>query len=281
MGYHTDFEGKFNLDKPLTFQHYAYLKKFNETRRMKRNESKANVLPDDIRRAVNLPIGVDGGYFVGGVGDFGQGNDASVLDHNNPPADQPSLWCGWVPSEDAKAIEWDGGEKFYEYIAWIDYLIKHFLEPWGYTVEGEVSWRGEERGDDGIICVQDNIVTTHEKSGKVPCHIAHGGYQETQKKNYDIPTPQNLLDRSHDHIESTVKLWVERINATITDRKVYSTSDLIFKYPCDHNIHDTVIERLKSLYENQGWSLEFVKPNIVNDMKCSYYFLLKPQQEKT
>jgi hypothetical protein len=40
MGYHTEFDGEFNLDKPLTVAHANYLEKFAHTRRMKRDISK-------------------------------------------------------------------------------------------------------------------------------------------------------------------------------------------------------------------------------------------------
>jgi hypothetical protein len=34
MGYHTDFNGSLELDKPLTDEHREYLNAFNGTRRM-------------------------------------------------------------------------------------------------------------------------------------------------------------------------------------------------------------------------------------------------------
>ena len=70
----------------------------------------------------------------------------------------PGLWCQWRPNESGTTIEWDGGEKFYEYVAWIEYLITHFLGPWGYKLEGEVYWDGEESGDQGLIEIRDNVV---------------------------------------------------------------------------------------------------------------------------
>jgi hypothetical protein len=160
MGYHTEFEGAFNLDKPLDDAHKAYLNKFAQTRRMMRSEEKVAELPDPIREAANLPVGKEGGYFVGGTGFMGQNNDTSVYDHNSPPTGQPGLWCQWVSNEDGTAIEWDGGEKFYEYVLWIKYIIANFLKPWGYTLNGVVSWRGEDFNDVGDIVVTNNVVTT-------------------------------------------------------------------------------------------------------------------------
>jgi hypothetical protein len=71
MGYSTDFEGRFELDKPLTAAHATYLKKFNATRRIKRNASLTQNRPDPLRLAVGLPVGEEGGYFVGGGGFMG------------------------------------------------------------------------------------------------------------------------------------------------------------------------------------------------------------------
>jgi hypothetical protein len=97
---------------------------------------------------------------VGGKEDFGQGQDDSIVNYNTPPSGQPSLWCQWVPNENGTAIEWDGGEKFYEYVDWIEYLISNFLAPWGYVLNGEVEWSGEDRDDRGMIIIDNNIVTT-------------------------------------------------------------------------------------------------------------------------
>lgn len=161
MGYSTDFYGRFSLDKPLKPEHMAYLKSFSETRRMKRNPSIAETLPDPIRLATGLPIGPNGAYFVGGTGFMGQDDDASVINHNEAPKGQPGFpgfWCQWTPNEDGTAIVWDGGEKFYEYINWIKYLIENFLKPWGYVLNGEVEYQGEDRDDFGKIIVSSNQV---------------------------------------------------------------------------------------------------------------------------
>jgi hypothetical protein len=74
------------------------------------------------------------------------------------------LWCKWAPSEDHTAILWDEGEKFYDYIEWLEYLIQHFLVPWGYVVNGEVHWVGEDDLDRGTITVRHNVVTAEPES---------------------------------------------------------------------------------------------------------------------
>lgn len=163
MGYTTDFEGSFSINPPLKEEHLAYLKKFNETRRMKRDEVKASTFEDPIRVAVGLPVGVEGEYTVFGGGYYGQDRDGSILNYNESSKNQPGLWCKWTPNEAGTALEWDGGEKFYDYIEWLTYLNEHFFQPWGYRLGGSVSWQGEEDSDHGIIIIDDGI--TDESNG--------------------------------------------------------------------------------------------------------------------
>lgn len=158
MGYTTDFTGSFSLNKPLSAEHNHYLTLFGQTRRMKRNQSRASKLPDLVRNGAKLPIGNEGAYFVGGAGDYGQDADDSVVDFNTPPLGQPSLWNQWVPSEDGKSIMWNGGEKFYEYTHWIVYITEHFLKPWGYVLNGDVEWIGEDSDDRGMLSIKDNVL---------------------------------------------------------------------------------------------------------------------------
>ena len=160
MGYTTDFNGEFNLNKPLTSAQKNYLETFSYTRRMKRDEVIAAKLEDPVRTSVGLPIGRDGAFFVNGRGFGGQDEDKSVTNGNCPPEGQPGLWCQWVPNSDGTAIIWDGGEKFYNYVEWLKYLIENFLNPWGYVVNGEMHWYGEDRDDMGIIVVENNVVKT-------------------------------------------------------------------------------------------------------------------------
>ena len=151
MGYTTDFDGEFTLNKPLSPKVKAFLTKLNETRRMKRN--------------VDSAFGVDGEFYVFGTGFAGQDHEANVIDHNTEPSTQPSLWCQWTPNEDGTAIVWDEGEKFYAYTEWLVYLICKILAPNGYVLNGQMTWQGEETGDVGEIIVKDNVVTIEPYKG--------------------------------------------------------------------------------------------------------------------
>lgn len=158
MGYETGFEGRFDLDKPLEIAQAEYLFQLSQTRRMKRIAKIAEKDPDPVRKAVGLPIGDEAAYFVGGTGFKGQDRDHSIADYNEPPSVQPSLWLHWSPTEDREGIAWDNGSTFYNYIEWLEYIVEHFLEPWGYTLSGRVDWQGEDEEDKGFIQVIANKV---------------------------------------------------------------------------------------------------------------------------
>ena len=149
MGYTTDFSGRFELNKELSPKMEQYLKLFNETRRMERN--------------IDEVFGVQGEFYVFGGGDFGQDRETNIVDYNEPPSTQPSLWNQWTPSDDRMGIEWDCGEKFYNYTEWLVYLIHKILAPNGYVLNGVVEYSGEEVGDVGEIVVVDNRVFVREK----------------------------------------------------------------------------------------------------------------------
>ena len=160
MGYTTSFDGGFRITPEVKPEHVEYINRFSGTRRMKRKADVAASLPDDVRLKAGLPIGEDGGYFTGGREFMGQGDDASIVNHNQPPSSQPGLWCQWIITDNY--LQWDRGEKFYHYEAWLTYLIEHFFEPWGYKLSGEVSWQGEDDNDRGTIYVKDNVVEAVE-----------------------------------------------------------------------------------------------------------------------
>ena len=154
MGYTTDFYGTLELNRQLTVDEKNYLNKFSDTRRMARN--------------VDEKYGVEGEFYIDGSGFLGQDRDDDIIDYNRPPKTQPGLWCQWVPTWDGRGIEWDGGEKFYNYVEWLEYLIDKVF-PWilkegdePLVLNGEIEWYGEDREDVGKIVVKDNKVITQE-----------------------------------------------------------------------------------------------------------------------
>lgn len=69
----------------------------------------------------------------------------------------PSAYNQWALTNESK-LRWDGGEKFYEYIPWLMYLVDFFFEPRGYKLNGDVIWEGDEDDDVGLIRVIDSKV---------------------------------------------------------------------------------------------------------------------------
>lgn len=166
MGYSTDFYGAFSVTPDLTDEQVNYINDFSNTRRMKRD---VNVLMEMHDGKYGYPgktgtaeeiYGKEGEFFVRDDGFCGQNRDESILDYNVPPSTQPGLWCQWVIN--GNELEWDGGEKFYNYVEWLEYLIENFFKPWGITINGEVEWSGESRSDIGKIVVTDNKVQALE-----------------------------------------------------------------------------------------------------------------------
>lgn len=169
MCYTLFFDGKFQLNQPLTPAQRAYLTQFSKTRRMSRNSALVANLPDPLRQAVDLPVGEEGEYYVSGedVHQYDKSTDETVVDCDRPPKTQPGLHCYWIPNEDGTAIVWNLIDGFKNYIEWIRYLIQHFLAPWGRVLNGEVKWTGlfkEDKSlDTGVIKIKDNVVTVEYK----------------------------------------------------------------------------------------------------------------------
>lgn len=83
---------------------------------------------------------------------------------------KPDAYLQWYPTEDGTGLEWDGGEKFYKYVEWLEWLMQYFFEPKEIRCSGIVNWQGEEIGDVGKITVSNNVVTTEEiKIDTVEC----------------------------------------------------------------------------------------------------------------
>jgi hypothetical protein len=151
MGYSTDFYGFWTLTPALSLAQTDYLQKFSRTRRVKRD-------PDAIKNnrrlaGIGLDLGVDAEYFVDT-----EDEDASIVDLNLPPGNQPSLWCQWRVNDRGDRLEHTGGEKFDEYVEWLEYLVERFFLPWGIKINGLVKYEGGTLVDAGTIEIIDNRI---------------------------------------------------------------------------------------------------------------------------
>lgn len=148
MGYTTGFDGELSITPPVKGDTLKLLKGLNKTRRMKRNGG-----PE---------YGVEGEFYIEGDGEIiysSKDKNTNIIDYNQPPSTQPGLWCQWEVNDSGDYLEWDGGEKFYNYVEWMEYLIEKVFAPSGHVLNGEIEWQGEDRDDAGIIVVEDNKVT--------------------------------------------------------------------------------------------------------------------------
>jgi hypothetical protein len=71
-------------------------------------------------------------------------------------------YCQWQLTKDCQGIEWDGREKFYQYVEWLEHILTTVLIPNDITLSGIVYYSGEEVKDSGVIVVQDNQVIKYD-----------------------------------------------------------------------------------------------------------------------
>lgn len=103
-------------------------------------------------------------------------DDPKMCEHyTGTPDTIPEAYMQWIPNKYGEAIVWDGGEKFYNYIHWLRWLIKHYLKPRDLVLNGELTWRGEEMDDIGTLTVVDNKVTSRKGTVKGIVECPHCG----------------------------------------------------------------------------------------------------------
>jgi hypothetical protein len=88
---------------------------------------------------------------------------------NFPGEGMPDGYNQWQLTTDGQHVAWDGNEKFYYYVEWLQWLIDHVLAPAGVTVTGTVAYQGEEAADSGTLTVRDGKVH-QQKHVLVPAH---------------------------------------------------------------------------------------------------------------
>lgn len=76
---------------------------------------------------------------------------------------QPDTYCQWQLTKDCCGLEWDGGEKFYEYEEWLQFIHDKHLKPNGITIDGEVEFDGEDSDDSGLLKVVNGKVKKQKR----------------------------------------------------------------------------------------------------------------------
>jgi len=141
-------------------KHRIYIRKFCASRRMPFIKQAVLSRPDPFREKVCLPLGREGCYYVNNPdsedGDIGASHSLSILDYNRPPFGQPSLHCGWTITKSRLLWTWD--LRTIKHMEWLEYLIYHFFRPWGYVLNGTLSWFNDVADNSGDIVVDNNKI---------------------------------------------------------------------------------------------------------------------------
>ena len=161
MGYTTDFSDKINVVPPVSDELKNYINTLSLTRRMKRDVNKLIAMYGG-EYGYNGTYGEEGEFFAKDDGQYGQSNDDSIINYNHHPDSQHSLWLDWIITDDGKAIEWNGNEKFYSAEEWMRYIIDSFLAPNGHVCNGRIHAEGEDRDDVWELVVSNNTVTRED-----------------------------------------------------------------------------------------------------------------------
>ena len=157
MGYTTEFKGVFKFNHPPSEYMKKYINSFSTSRRVKRNvELIKKEDPEWEKHCFKGELGIDGEYYIKDV-NYISPNASSILNINEPPKTQPGLWCQWIINEDGDLCG-DGGDKFYNYVEWLRYLIENFFKRENLILNGKVDYQGEYDYDKGTIEIEDNKI---------------------------------------------------------------------------------------------------------------------------
>lgn len=154
MGYNTEFYGSFCFDKPLTKEQILFIYNYSRTRHF--------IRPDVTPSKVMLDAGInDVGsgacyYALDDVDNKYHNEWTKYKNHYNDPGLCPGLWCQWIVSDSGLRLEWDGMEKFYNYLEWLNFLIENFFSKWNYNLTGFIKYQGEDDDDFGFIRIKNN-----------------------------------------------------------------------------------------------------------------------------
>jgi hypothetical protein len=187
MGYNTEFDGCLTFNKPLPKETADYIVRFSRIRHMTRNPKIIKKMdPNWKQHCWNGDLGPNGIYYVvpentpveffeeddpnkkspylrrmKAVNGCIENTHGDMIDKSvtsdAPPKEVPGYWCQWTINDEGN-LAWDCGEKFYEYVPWLKFLIEHFFAPEGYVLDGDIIYDGEDCSDHGLIRVRENVV---------------------------------------------------------------------------------------------------------------------------
>lgn len=150
------FDGSFGVETYLDTETINLILGLNKSRRVKRDtKALARKLDISLKECLETYL-EDGQLYVPDNDDIT--DDESVVSLNEPPSDQPGLYCKWTVDVEDNSIVWDGSQDFENFFEWLNYLIEIVLKPRGYVVNGKVRYIGRRLDDMGLITVKKNDV---------------------------------------------------------------------------------------------------------------------------
>ena len=270
MSYSTRFQGRFVLDRPLRPEHREYLAAFALTRRVRRDSGVTAARPDPVRSRAGLPVGDEGGYFVGAGGMLGQegggalfdpggrpAQELGVLDFNAPPDGQPHLWCCWQPTDDGASIHCPEPGSHYEYASWLRYLARHFLTRWGHTASGKVLYEGADASDRGELELSGDVVRMRRAGGPGPSGEGMAAY-ERGTLEYEagrLAQAQRCFALAHERAPSwSTPLWMRGACAGQLGRQAEALADLgaAIELEPRPEVRSDWRQRLQSIYRGEA-----------------------------
>lgn len=69
----------------------------------------------------------------------------------------PDHYFQWEVTKDRKGVQWNGGEKFYDYVEWLQWLIDVLKKKQhgNIMLSGQIEYRGEDSRDWGFLKIVD------------------------------------------------------------------------------------------------------------------------------
>lgn len=148
----TTFKNPDGTDNDAT-PYARYLGMFCEVPHWKRNEATCRLIKDPFRDAIGLPPGKYG-EFVIGTKKF----DSSVSS-KRPYKHHPSEFVPFAVNLDSEfkmTLNMVGSPRPSVLAKWTSYLLEKFIGPWGYNMNGYISW--DDDVTTGYVHVLNNVL---------------------------------------------------------------------------------------------------------------------------
>lgn len=160
MGYHTDFTGKFHFEKNASREFMEYINAFSHARHVLRNaEEIKHADPEWKKHCFHGDLGEYGEYYADPSNAFAMPNE-NIIQKN-----VPGYYCEWYMPDTGTLMHNDGTDYYQDYQNWLFFLLRNFIIPDHYILNGSVYWNGEDTEDLGILVIQNNCLYLQHWNG--------------------------------------------------------------------------------------------------------------------